>query len=462
MPEVRLAFVDLETTGLSPTVDRVTEIGVITVDGGRASEWTTLVNPGVRVSEGSRFFNGIDSNALADAPRFKDIAAELFIRLEGRLFIAHNARFDHAFLKAEFKRVGLEFYPRVLCSVMLSRKLYSMFARHDLDSLMERHGLTAAVRHRALPDAQLIWQFWEVLHREHPQEAIETAIDGLLAGPVLPEHLDPALIDRLPEGGGIYVLHGADAAALHVGKASNLRLHLQNYFRLDRTSAKALAISHRITNITWRVTLGALGAQLQHAALSNALLPARKAHAGKGVCSWQIVPDASPGIELISLSDRTAVRIGPSFGIFNSELKARNALQRIAIDHCLCYSLLGIPDSDGKPCRACSVNDSRGVCTRTKNRLRHLTRAIAALKPIQLPAWPYAGPIGVRERADLHIIDDWRYLGTANSEDDVYSVLQTRAADFDEVVFALLAKRLPRLSHKQIIQLPGHERTRSV
>ena len=274
--------------------------------------------------------------------------------------------------------------------------------------------------------------------------------------------MDPALIDRLPEAGGVYVLHGADDAALHVGKASNLRLHVQNYFRLDRTSAKALAISHRITNITWRVTLGALGAQLQHAALSNALLPARKAHAGKGVCSWRIVPDASPGIELISLSDRTAVRIGPSFGIFNSELKARNALQRIAIDHGLCYSLLGIPDSDDKPCRACSVNDSRGVCTRTKNRLRHLTRAIAALKPMQLPAWPYAGPIGVRERADLHIIDDWRYLGTANSEDDVYSVLQTRAADFDEDVFALLAKRLPRLSHKQIIQLPGHERTRSV
>jgi hypothetical protein len=59
----------------------------------------------------------------------------------------------------------------------------------------------------------------------------------------------------------------------------------------------------------------------------------------------------------------------------------------------------------------------------------------------------------------LHVIDDWRYLGTANSDDDVYSVLQTRAADFDEDVFALLAKRLPRLSRKQIIQLPAQERT---
>jgi DNA polymerase-3 subunit epsilon len=462
MPEARLAFVDVETTGLSPGVHRVIEIGVVTADGDRVSEWSTLINPGVRVSGQSRFFGGIDSDVIAGAPRFKDIAPELFGRLEGRLFIAHNARFDHAFLKAEFKRAGIEFYPRVVCSVMLSRKLYSMFARHDLDSLMERHALTAAVRHRALPDAQLIRQFWEVLHREHPHEAVETAIEGLLAGPVLPEHLDPALIDRLPETSGVYVLHGADNLVLHVGKAGNLKLHVQNYFRLDRTSAKALAISHRITNITWRVTRGALGAQLQHAALSKALLPARRAHAAKGVCSWRIVPERSPGIELISLADCAAVRTGPSFGIFNSELKARNALQRIAIDHGLCYSLLGIPDSDDKPCVACAVNADRGVCTRPKNRLRHLTRAIAALEPIQLPAWPYAGPIGVRERADLHIIDDWRYLGTANCENDVYAVLQTRPPDFDQEVFALLAKRLPKLSRKQILQLQGHARTSNV
>ncbi|HEV2009223.1 MAG TPA: 3'-5' exonuclease, partial [Burkholderiales bacterium] len=192
MPETRLAFVDLETTGLSPGAHRVIEIGVVTVDGDRVSEWSTLINPGVRVRGQSRFFSGIGSDVIADAPRFKDIAPALFSCLEGRLFIAHNARFDHAFLKAEFKRAGIEFYPQVVCSVMLSRKLYSMFAQHDLDSLMERHGLTAAVRHRALPDAQLIRQFWEVLHREHPREAIETAIDGLLASPVLPQHLDPA------------------------------------------------------------------------------------------------------------------------------------------------------------------------------------------------------------------------------------------------------------------------------
>ena len=204
-----LAFVDLETTGLSPGADRITEIGVVTVDSDGIHEWTTLVNPGTPISEHSRLFNGIASDIVAAAPRFKVVAADLAARLAGRLFIAHNARFDFGFLKVEFRRVGIEFQPQVVCSVMLSRKLYAQFARHDLDSLMERHALTAETRHRALPDAQVLWQFWRVLQSEHAPEHLASVIEELLAGPVLPGHLDPSLIDRLPDAPGVYVLKPA-------------------------------------------------------------------------------------------------------------------------------------------------------------------------------------------------------------------------------------------------------------
>src|SRR5579862_8488888 len=132
IPLDRLAFVDLETSGLSPTRNRITEIGVVTVDAGGVTEWPTLVHPGESLSKHSRLFNGIGNEAVAVAPRFKDIAADLFARLSGRLFIAHNARFDFSFLRAEFQRVGLEFCPQVLCSVMLSRKLYPASVGHDL------------------------------------------------------------------------------------------------------------------------------------------------------------------------------------------------------------------------------------------------------------------------------------------------------------------------------------------
>src|SRR5688572_23937383 len=144
----RLAFVDLETTGLSPTLDRITEIGIVTVDGDQASEWTTFVNPGGRPSRRAQFYNGIDEALVEAAPSFKELAAEVANKLAGRLFIAHNARFDYNFLKAGFERVGIEFYAQALCTVMLSRKLYAGRLHHDLDSLMERHGLPCEVRHR--------------------------------------------------------------------------------------------------------------------------------------------------------------------------------------------------------------------------------------------------------------------------------------------------------------------------
>ena len=298
-----LAFVDVETTGVDPRTNRITEIGVVTVDGDQVEEWTTLVNPSTRSGERRPSPDGVADVDLADAPRFKDFAVDLARRLAGRLFVAHNARFDCGFLKAEFGRIGMEFAPDVLCSVMLSRKLYSQLTHHDLDSVMERHGLQTEARHRALPDAKLIWQFWQIIHQEQPAQSIAHAIEALLAGPVLPVHLDPSLIERLPEAPGVYVLHGERDSVLQVGKASNLKRHLVNYFRMDLTSAKALAISHRISNITWRTTQGMLGAHFQYAALSKTLSPLKRHAASQSLFSWQLVPDACPSMALVSLAN---------------------------------------------------------------------------------------------------------------------------------------------------------------
>jgi DNA polymerase-3 subunit epsilon len=452
IPLDRISFVDLETTGLSPTRNRITEIGVVMVDATGVNEWTTLINPGTPISEHSRLFNGIANEVVRDAPRFKDIAAELSRMLSGRLFIAHNARFDFGFLRAEFQRLGIEFQPQVLCSVMLSRKLYPALAGHDLDTLMQRHGLTAEVRHRALPDAQLIWQFWQVLHAHHSAEQLETVIEVLLAGPVLPAHLDPSLIDRLPEAPGVYVLHGGDDTILHVGKAGNLKLHLINYFRLDRTSAKALAVSHEVRNITWRTTRGTIGAHLKLKELSL-YSPFRKNRAARALYSWRLTPESYPCVELISLTDR-ASNDGESFGVFDSERKARNALLRLASSNNLCHAALGIRENPEAVCTGCAFDDA-SRCGVKKERLKHLSKAVAALAPWRVAQWPYAGPIGIKERTDLHILEDWRYLGTAQSEDEIHSVLESRQDVFDEETFEFLAKTLARLPRRRIVQLPG-------
>jgi hypothetical protein len=109
---------------------------------------------------------------------------------------------------------------------------------------------------------------------------------------VLPAHLEPSLIDRLPESPGAYVFHAENNEPLLVGAAGNLKLHVVNYFRIDQATHKALEYSHRITNITWRVTRGTLGAQLNAAALADIMFTpsTRKVNA----FTWQFSPDAVP------------------------------------------------------------------------------------------------------------------------------------------------------------------------
>ena len=152
----RLVFIDLETTGANPVIDRITEIGLITVEDGETTRWSTLVNPQRAIPAFIQGLTGIDNAMVADAPTFAEVAGELRARLQGKLFIAHNARFDYGFVKNEFKRLGQRFQTDVLCTVRLSRKLYPEHHKHNLDSLISRHDLKADDRHRALADAELI------------------------------------------------------------------------------------------------------------------------------------------------------------------------------------------------------------------------------------------------------------------------------------------------------------------
>ena len=182
-----LAIVDLETTGGRPAWDRVTEIAVVAIDNGEvASEWSTLVNPGTSIPPWIQSLTGITNDMVAGAPVFEDLARGLYERLEGRVFVAHNARFDYGFLRHAFERAGLHFQARTLCTVKVSRRLYPEYARHNLDSLIDRHRLKfdlqgsarhrapVGARHRALGDARAVWQFLRIAAEERGAGAMES------------------------------------------------------------------------------------------------------------------------------------------------------------------------------------------------------------------------------------------------------------------------------------------------
>jgi DNA polymerase-3 subunit epsilon len=108
-------LLDLETTGGNATVDRITEIAAVRVEGGmEVARWSTLVNPGVRIPPFIQSLTGISDAMVQEAPRFEDVAPRLLELLDGAVFVAHNVRFDHGFVLHALKRMGKSFKIKTL------------------------------------------------------------------------------------------------------------------------------------------------------------------------------------------------------------------------------------------------------------------------------------------------------------------------------------------------------------
>ncbi|KAB2319833.1 ethanolamine utilization protein [Betaproteobacteria bacterium SCN1] len=452
MTSQRLAFVDLETTGANPVHDRITEIGIVRVENGEVSRWSTLIDPGCRIPPFIQTLTGITTEMVADAPRFEALADEIQSRLAGCLFVAHNARFDYGFLKNEFKRMGRRFQADVVCTVKLSRRLFPQFHKHSLDSLIERHGLAADDRHRALADAELIWQFWQKLQA---QPELDEAVRQQFVRPSLPPHLDAGVLDDLPDQPGVYLFYGEDDVLLYVGKSVNLRQRVLSHFNADTRAFRALRINREIRRIEWRETVGELGALLLESWLIKARQPVhnRALRRNDELCTWQLVEHAAgdfrPRLACGEDLDPTLPR--DCFGLFAGKREATQALKKIAEANQLCLATLGLEKTTGagRPCFGFQLHQCKGACVGKEAIGLHSARLMAALARLKLKTWPYPGPIGVverdvvSEREDIHVVENWRYLGTAHDEAQLAAILEKRSAPvFDRDTYKLLAKHL--------------------
>jgi len=446
-----LAFVDLETTGATATADRITEIGIVEVDAdGSVREWQQLVNPGTHISPFIEQLTGISNAMVATAPPFEEVAGETLRRLEGRLFIAHNARFDYGFLKNEFKRLGIDFRASVLCTVKLSRTLFPEHKRHNLDSLIERHGLQAAARHRALADAQLIHQFWQRIHVAPGNEAVQAALKTLNAHPSLPAHLDPGIIDELPETPGVYLFYGENNLPLYVGKAKEIRKRVLSHFAADHSSAKEMALAQQVKRIDWIETAGEIGALLKEATLVKQLQPTsnRQLRKNDDLCTWTLIDEGEGWLrpELASACDLDMGIRSACYGLFKSIKEANDVLRALATEHNLCDALLGLEKMQpGKPCFGHQIRRCKGACVGAEPYAKHTMRLVGALARLKLVSWPLNGPAMIREGGEAHIIDGWRYLGTAKSEADIHALLDSGRPPFDRDSYKILAKLVSRL-----------------
>jgi DNA polymerase-3 subunit epsilon len=464
-----LVFVDLETTGANPAFDRVIEVGIVKVSGGRIEyEWSTLVDPETSIPPLIQGFTGISNEMVRGAPRFAAVADEVFARIEGSVFVAHNARFDYGFLKNEFKRLGLAFQPRVLCTVKLSRALYPEHHRHGLDALIARHGLACDSRHRALGDARVLWDFVRLAQAEKPPEAIQAALKKAMKAPSLPSGLETTAVDAVPEAPGVYLFHGENELPLYIGKGVNMRARVQSHFAADHGSGRAMRIAREVKRIEWIETAGELGALLLEARLIKERQPVhnRQLRRNDELCAFRLVEGGEVALERVPLAGAAPDELGELYGQFKSKREAHNTLRELAAEHGLCLKRLGLEQGKG-PCFNHQIRRCKGFCVGKESAAKHDLRLKAALAVLKLRAWPFPGRIAIREhgerdeeggRCEWHLFEHWCHLGTAKSEAELHEAAQTRFdAAFDLDTYRILRRALEsRAGSADILKLGRH------
>ncbi len=454
-------LLDLETTGATPLRDRITEIALIRFrDGVEIDRWQTLVNPQTNIPDFIQSLTGITNEMVEDAPVFEKVAGELLDYLENAVLCAHNVRFDHGFLKAEFKRIGITLKQRVLCTVKLSRKLYPQYKSHGLSALIERHHLSCSQRHRAMGDVEVMAQFIELAKKEHGVEALETAVNALSKKTSLPSGIDADLVDDIPDTPGVYLFYGENQLPIYIGKSVNLRTRVLSHFSSDHRSTKEMRISQEIKHIEWIETAGEFGALLLESRLVKERQPIynRQLRRERELCSWLLSEDVqqSPLLTLVREDQIVPENMAYLFGTFRSKKQAVEAIRHIAQEKSLCLKALGVESGKGA-CFGHQIKRCKGVCVEQEDPGMHYLRVQQALVSLKLKSWKFKGRIAIKEydpetqKTELHVFDQWRHLDTLKSEDEFYAFDQPRhSLAFDLDTYHLLSKHLAK-GHLNVI-----------
>ena len=162
---------DIETTGLKVTREAITEIGAVVLKNGKLPEtFQTFVNPGRRLTPEIIGLTGITDAMLADAPSLKEALTAFLQFVNGRVLAAHNAEFDISFIRAGCRKVGLEFEPTYIDSLILAQNLLPELHKYKLDIVAVHLDLPAFNHHRASDDAGMVGYmlvpFFEKMRRE--------------------------------------------------------------------------------------------------------------------------------------------------------------------------------------------------------------------------------------------------------------------------------------------------------
>jgi DNA polymerase III subunit epsilon len=278
LEDATYVVVDLETTGLRPGESGICEIGAVRLRGFDVeAEFQTLVDPGLPIAAGASAVTGLRTEQLRGAPRPPE-AVRSFLDFAGdAVLVAHNARFDLAFLDRENERLtGTRIGSAVVDTVRLARTLLAgRVPSFGLARLAWFLDTTQQPCHRALPDARATAELLLALIGLAQERGARTVADLTALGATRTRRLldKRHLAFGAPTRPGVYRFLGRNDQVLYVGRARDLRARLRSYFRSHRQRPAVEAAVAAAERIEWRVTGSELEAALEELRLIRELRP---------------------------------------------------------------------------------------------------------------------------------------------------------------------------------------------
>ena len=258
------AIIDVETTGGSPSSDRVIEIAVFVFDGEKITDsFSTLLNPKRLIDPYVTKLTGITNEMVKNAPLFEEVHEKILQLTHENIFVAHNVKFDFGMIRQEFKRLGIDFIRKQLDTVNLARKVLPGFNSYSLGNICDSLGIEITDRHRAGGDAEATVKLLQIiLSKPVSQKYVEIELNHGIDVDLLPEYLSKAEIEKLPEDAGVFYYKDEVGKILYLDGSKNIRKKVITDFSKPADSPDKKRMAELMRGIDYELTGNELTAKL--------------------------------------------------------------------------------------------------------------------------------------------------------------------------------------------------------
>jgi DNA polymerase III subunit epsilon len=355
------AIIDIETTGGSARIEKITEIAIYLHDGNQITgEFVSLVNPERNIPWFITNLTGITNEMVEDAPRFYEIARTIVELTEGRTFVAHNAKFDYSFIRQEFKSLGFNYNRNILDTVALSRKLFPGHRSYSLGNICRDLSISINGRHRAAGDALATVKLFEMLvEKDLEVNGNRSVLMKNTRISKLNPKLDVTKIDNIPDEPGIYYFYNENGDLIYIGKSRNLQQRISTHLS-NNTTNRSMEMRDLIADIDWERTGSELIALLKESSEIKENKPIYNRAQRRTGFQWGIFSFVDKN-GYINYRYGTIDTEDSPVSVFTSKEKTKSKLNSIVETYGLCQKLSGLYETEGA-CFHYQVGICRGAC----------------------------------------------------------------------------------------------------